>query len=186
MWIVRTVDLRQPAVVVGLNTTLLVSFLLVYLLGDTPSASAITTVFSLILALFYAVHVVALTVFLVTQLISAARTSDPEQRIGRVTLVRVFYGLFLIITMYALLQAVYLNYHPDAYIGISAFADRGLRLRRMYFHATVTAMSLGTGAIIAGPDAEAAFVLIALNSVHAYLFNVVIVAMLVAFLTTRK
>ncbi len=182
------VDLRHPEFSVSLNAVLLLLFVAVYLAGDaTPASRDATRVASLVLAVAYWTHSLVVMVVLLARGIRVATTGQARHalRRGGSNLWRVGYGGIAMIFSYGLLHAAYLDFDPDGFGGIPPDADRALRLRRGLFLATETSMNLGSGAIIAAPDAEGAYILVALNSVHAYIYDRLVLSLIVSMLAVR-
>lgn len=85
---------------------------------------------------------------------------------------------------YAALLASYLLFEPNAFLSIPEDASRAFVFRRSIFLSIETTMSLGSGAIVASPTAEGAYVLIGMCTVHAYVFTTLVLAEFVAKATS--
>jgi hypothetical protein len=75
-----------------------------------------------------------------------------------------------LILPYGSLYAAYIQFAPGAFAGIPPGAGRAKQLRRGLFLATETSLALGSGAIILVDAAEGGFVIVALNTIQAWLF----------------
>ncbi len=179
-------DLGYPWQTIALNVGLLILFVAVFLGGSaSPAAEDATRWPALAVVIVYALHSLAIPVMLLLRVLNATTKGRVQRslRRGR-NLGRVAYAFLAMIMMYGLLQAIYIDFDNDAYIGIPADAPRHMRLRRGMFLSTETATrtAIGSGAIIAAPDAEGAFILLGINSVHAYIFEHLVFALVVAMI----